>query len=148
MGVVTMPRQTNAGYVIMFTFFRRLILLECLIMLSTGCSGAPEQETRTTMDPQVPSEASKPQGNYVPGELLVKFREQVSDADAAAAVEAGGGEMVRAVFDQQIFLIRYPSAWPIEQAIERFQSLAEIEWAEPNYIRRPHSRMPSGSTQP
>lgn len=83
-----------------------------------------------------------PECTYVVGQLLVRFREPVSDVIAAALIEGEGGSMIRRLHGRQLFLIGYPTRWTIEEAIEHFEALPEIEWVEPNYTRRPYGGSP------
>jgi serine protease len=74
---------------------------------------------------------------YVPGEILVKFREGSTDAARLRAVNAiGAAALSRPVaVPDSILKIITPESADYAQALRQLQGDAEVEWAQPNYLR-------------
>ena len=120
----------------------RIVVLGLLLALS-ACACAPEQAaSETAMAPASGKPAPRSvHGEYVEGELLVKFADGIGEQQVQDLAASMGGELKRRVFDD-IFLIAYPQEESIEVMIQRFQSLPQVLWAEPNAIRRPYEGEP------
>ena len=84
--------------------------------------------------------ACYPQGatksSYVPGEVLVKFQENISRAEAQSFHEQVGSKVVKRLKRINVDLVKIPEGWTVEKAIEVYQADPGVEYAEPNYIRR------------
>jgi len=79
-------------------------------------------------------EAGQP--SYVPGEVLVKFQENVSREAAQSLHEQVGSKVIKRLKRINVDLVRIPEGWTVEKAIEVYQADPGVEYAEPNYIRR------------
>lgn len=117
---------------------RSLLIQLLLVSCASGNGLAGSNSTDTSIRPVVKPACEDEKNNYVPGQLLVKFRSETSLVQAAALIEARGGAVVKHIMQQRIFLISFPPTWCIDRAMAEFQAVPEIEWAEPNYIRRTH----------
>jgi serine protease len=74
---------------------------------------------------------------YIPGEVLVKFRDDVTSAQRARAMTEAGGSIdpsTRRVGGAQ--LMRSVDAPDARQLASTLQSRPEVLWAQPNYFRR------------
>ena len=80
-----------------------------------------------------PSRASIP---YVPGEVVVRFREGTGEELRRAALGAVGGSQTHAVGTPRVQVVRI-SGVTIEQAVERLSANPGVVWAEPNYVIQP-----------
>ena len=106
-----------------------------------ACSEAPVSPSPTT-DLDVVSSMNAPSGpEFVPGEVLVKFREGTSEtrrAEALSRANAHAAERIltatmrRAGDDEGVTLVRTQLSVP--QAVANLRAVAEVEYAEPNYI--------------
>lgn len=76
------------------------------------------------------------QPNYVPGEVLVKFRADVSQTAAQSIHERVGSKVVKHLEGVNVDLVKIPEGWTVEKAIKVYQADPGVEYAEPNYIRR------------
>jgi serine protease len=75
---------------------------------------------------------------YVPGELLVKFRDGSGDTARTRALSAirGGVSGARTRWIGDVILLGTPGEPDAELAARLLERQPEIEWAQPNYIRR------------
>ncbi|WP_247235314.1 S8 family peptidase [Telluribacter sp. SYSU D00476] len=105
----------------------------------TGCMTEPDL-VRTPQDGPA-SSARAAVDEYVPNELLVKFKAGIAESKRAEALARVNGavaeriltKMMERVGDREgIFLIRTPL--DVAEARGRLKGLGEIEYAEPNYI--------------
>ncbi len=81
----------------------------------------------------LPLFAQKSNQNYADGELLVKFK---SAAGSFAAVETNqriGAKVVETFFDLGWQRVKLPSSLSLSEAINQYQSFAEVESVQPNF---------------
>jgi len=85
---------------------------------------------------------------YRPGELLVTFksgvtRERIDEINRQLGVESIS-------YDQRFSLLHatIPDGRSVEEMVKRYSELPEVEYAEPNYLRKGMSRMPEGKESP
>jgi subtilisin family serine protease len=77
-----------------------------------------------------------PIARYAPGELLVKFRRGLSTARVTSIHRSLGSEVIERLKDIHIDRIVLPDGWSVEEAISFYRADPDVEYAEPNYIRR------------
>jgi subtilisin family serine protease len=70
---------------------------------------------------------------YVPGEMLVKFKPAVSAQSSRAAVAAIGGA-VQATLSGNLMLVKLPAGQDAAAAASAYSSDPNVEYAQPNYI--------------
>jgi len=73
---------------------------------------------------------------YVPGELLVKFRSGVSRHLAQATHRYLGSRTIKRFRRINVDHIKIPEGSSVEEAISVYRLDPDVEYAEPNYIRR------------
>ncbi|HRI43743.1 MAG TPA: S8 family peptidase [Fimbriimonadaceae bacterium] len=71
---------------------------------------------------------------YVPGEVLVKFKHTSVSPDAIRANRLIGAEVVNELTEIGVSLIRIPDTLSVENAVKYYQSIQGVEFAEPNGI--------------
>jgi uncharacterized repeat protein (TIGR01451 family) len=81
--------------------------------------------------------STQPGGDYVPGELLVKFK-----SGTPAVIEQGVHAAMGAVRKRELRLrsgrvtqIRLPHGMTVEEGVTRYRNNPNVEYAEPNYLR-------------
>lgn len=110
-------------------------------------SGPTAQEQTTTLpyslalDPDAARdlvEAIQSGAAYVPGELIVKFRDGYSDTARTRALSTirGGVSGLRTRWVGDAIVLGTPGEPDAELAAQLLQRQPEIEWAQPNYLRR------------
>lgn len=72
---------------------------------------------------------------YVPGELLVKFKPGVP-AYVMADIHRGVGARVLKSFrgDSRLYHVRIPRDWDLEKALAYYQTRADVQYAQPNFV--------------
>lgn len=73
---------------------------------------------------------------YVPGELLVKFRSGVSRHLARATHRSFGSRPIKRFRRINVDHIKIPEGWSVEEAVAIYMLDPDVEYVEPNYIRR------------
>jgi thermitase len=71
---------------------------------------------------------------YVPGEVLVKFKRTSVSPEAVRANRLIGAEVVDELTGIGVSLIRIPDTLSVENAVKYYQSVPGVEFAEPNGI--------------
>jgi len=70
---------------------------------------------------------------YIEGELLVKFKEDVSRDEAEAIISRKGASVIKILEGIQVYHIRLPKGKEVEEAVKEFSAIPEVQYAEPNY---------------
>ncbi len=73
---------------------------------------------------------------YVAGEVLVKFKENISRTEAKSLHRQLGSKILKYFEGINVDLVKIREGWTVEKAIEVYQADPNVEYAEPNYIRR------------
>lgn len=73
---------------------------------------------------------------YIPGQVLVKFNEGVSEEQAQALHDRLGSAILKHFQKLHIDLVKIKSGLTVEEAIRLYQGDPQVAYAEPNYIRR------------
>lgn len=119
-------------------------LLICLILaacgsqksadISSGASKTTVSKPRVTLQ-SILSETDK--GKYVQGELLVKFRSGTAKASAQKAHQTAGATVIqRLKIVPDVERVRLSNGLSVKDAITQYMSNPDVEYAEPNYIRK------------
>lgn len=70
---------------------------------------------------------------YEAGELLVKFKEKITDERALEIISEQGASLIQELEGINVYHIQLREGQDVEDAVEDFSSLPEVEYAEPNY---------------
>ncbi|MCL5022312.1 MAG: type II secretion system secretin GspD [Nitrospirae bacterium] len=76
------------------------------------------------------------ENRYLQGELMVKFREGVSDEAAREIIAKEGATVIRFLEGIKVYQIRLKKGEEVEDAMKEFAALSEVQYAEPNYTMR------------
>jgi|Deesub1362A_J573_1020465.scaffolds.fasta_scaffold00013_46 general secretion pathway protein D len=90
-----------------------------------------EELQRITSEKQ--DEFARKQKQYAEGELLVKFKPDVTEQEALNLISEKGAEVIKFFEDLRIYHVKIREGLTVEDALEEFLSLPEVEYAEPNY---------------
>ena len=71
--------------------------------------------------------------NYVPGQVLVSFKDGVDEQAIQDIKKAMSLETIRIVSRPNLFLMRIVNESSVEAVIERLRDFPEVSYAEPNY---------------
>jgi len=70
---------------------------------------------------------------YTPGELLVKFKDTVTEEQSRQIIENQGASIIKYFKPIRVYHIRLKKDQDVEKAVEDFSALPEVEYAEPDY---------------
>ncbi|HXX56875.1 MAG TPA: type II secretion system secretin GspD [Thermodesulfovibrionales bacterium] len=73
---------------------------------------------------------------YAEGELLVKFREGVADQTARDIISIKHASVIKVMEGLRIYHILLPKGQTVEEGVQAFSAIPEVEYAEPNYIMK------------
>ena len=73
---------------------------------------------------------------YVPGEVLVKFKANVSLTEAESLHRRLGSKILKHFEGTNVDLVRIKEGWTVEEAIGAYEADPNVKYAEPNYTRR------------
>ena len=73
---------------------------------------------------------------YRPGEILVKFKGDVSQTRIQEINEALGTKTIQYFESSGFYLLKITSENSVEITVKQYTELPEVEYAEPNYIRK------------
>jgi len=71
---------------------------------------------------------------FVPGEIMVKFKEGVPEEKVHAIISQKEATVIRLMDKIGVYLLKLKKNQSVEDAVEEFSALPEVEYAEPNYI--------------
>ena len=107
-----------------------------LTVLYAGASVGCIPETSGTGTQVKVHQASSEASPYVPGEVLVKFKPDVSKERIPTLLEEMGTQVIRVFENLEVYHLRITSGESTEAVIRKFSLLNEVEYAEPNYKRK------------
>jgi len=82
--------------------------------------------------------ARKPEEQrFVPGQVLVKFQENVPQDRIVEIVQGEGGTIKSIIGRTGIHLVVLPEGVEVMEAVDRFSVYPEVRYAEPNYRTSP-----------
>ena len=70
---------------------------------------------------------------FAEGEILVKFRDDVPEEKAHEIISQHGAGILRYMEKLRVYLLKLKKGESVEDAIEEFSALPEVQYAEPNY---------------
>ena len=103
-----------------------------LVFLTPHIVKDAEDLGQITTDKQ--KDFAKSEGQYVEGELLVKFKDGVSDETAQEIINGKGASLINILKGINVYHIKFGKGQDVEDAVEEFLSMPEVKYAEPNYI--------------
>jgi hypothetical protein len=72
--------------------------------------------------------------NYIPGEILIKFKDGTDVESIKAIQEKFGLRTIKIMSKQNIYRMKIQNGSSVQEVIKRLQSFKEVEYSEPNYI--------------
>jgi thermitase len=90
----------------------------------------------------VPSKVIAFSGEYVPDEILVRFRKSASTAEINQCLFPSGAEPISAIEDINVWVIQVPDG-TVGEAIAAISACPQVRYAEPNYVAFATDTIPS-----
>lgn len=122
------------------------IQLLVILIISTSCGTQHHEaqdksksrpqaiEIKASDQPKL-SLASGEAKNYVPGEILIKFKAGTTDQVKEAIQREVHLETIRLISKPNLYLMKILDGSSVERVMERLGKFKEIEHVEPNYVR-------------
>jgi general secretion pathway protein D len=112
-----------------------------LVFLTPHIVKDSEQLSKITR--QKHKEFSMREKHYIEGEILIKFKEDISKDRAVEIISEHGASVKEYIEDTDTYLIIPRKGQSVEEAIKEFSSMPEVLYAEPNYkikINKPNTQ--------
>lgn len=106
-------------------------LSKCVVMIAVVIFSIP---LLFAQQPSAQFFKAEPHPEYVPGEVLIKFKSQVSARDAGAQIQSYGIETVKTFDRLNIMKCNVVADTKMEDLLAQLRQDPNIEYAEPNYI--------------
>jgi len=71
---------------------------------------------------------------FAPGEIMVKFREGIPEEKVRSIISQKEATVIRFMDIPGVYLLKIKKKQSVEDAVQEFSDLPEVEYAEPNYI--------------
>lgn len=105
-----------------------------IILLSSSLLGCGSSNSISGIEQSGVSSDTKKKAEYVPGELLVKFRDGTSEVTAEALHSSIHAAKKREMKEIRVHHIKLSESITVTEAVEHYQRDPDVEYAEPNYI--------------
>jgi hypothetical protein len=117
-------------------------LVAAWLVLLTACNyNMPELASSPAPDDTViTSDGYEPVGDYNPGEVIVRFSDEVPHSEAQAYLTSAGYEVLHGFRYQRSYLVRLPDGMSVGKGIDSLNQLPGVTNAEPNYRLTPKKR--------
>ncbi|MFQ5963098.1 MAG: hypothetical protein ACE5KZ_02310 [Candidatus Scalinduaceae bacterium] len=76
------------------------------------------------------------QADYIEGEMLVKYRKEVSLERIEAINSQFGVEVIKVMPRIDVYHVKIPPDTTVIDMVEKYSNIPEVEFAEPNYQMR------------
>jgi len=125
----------------------KLLLLPAVLVISLGACRTPAVQGLCGMEQGTAATGRElweaADGNWkdmdlnqATGEILVKFKPGVTRETLDRIAQENGLKIIRLVSSPDLYLLEIRATVSEKEMIRRINSLAEVEYAEPNYTRR------------
>lgn len=82
-------------------------------------------------------EQAKQHENFVKGEIIVKFKDNATEKQIERINSSLNTKVKQKIpVGKNTFLLKLPEGLPVTKAVEKYQKLSKVEYAEPNFIQR------------
>jgi subtilisin family serine protease len=109
---------------------KRLAIIAASALVLAGCQDSSDVLAPGAAPEAAPTLSAAGNGEYVPGQILVRFR---SRANAASTASANGGSLKAEILDR-LFVMSVPAGRELN-VISALSHNPNVEFAEPDYVR-------------
>ena len=112
------------------------VVFSCAVSNPAGkkvLKNAPQSGEITIRENAQMEASPRQKQSYVPGQVLVKFKDGVDEQAIQTIKEALSLETIRVVRRPSLYLMRIVDESSVEAVIERLRDFPEVSYAEPNY---------------
>ncbi len=79
------------------------------------------------------SDKRRGEREFVPGQLLIRFKPYITEEDAQEIVSNYGAKVIKYLNHLGIYLVEIGEEKSLDEALRYFRGLQEVDYAEPNY---------------
>ena len=115
-------------------------ILLTLVLASIVVAEVKEMEEKT---PQINA-----QNKYAPGEILVKFKTGMSEAEINNMLTLYGSSIIKHVKEIDVYHLKIPSTSTVPEMVELYSKNPKCHYAEPNYIGEGGDFIPNDTSFP
>ena len=109
-----------------------------LSIMSASCTTAGTNSSQNTAEKD--KKIIKKDNKYKKGELLVKFKEGVTEEKIGNINKGKGTEVLEFIKEIKVYRLKIISNKSVEDMVEAYSKDPKVEYAEPNYIQRTMER--------
>ncbi len=117
---------------------RIILALIVLFIASVSCASAGTNSSQKAEEEN--KKIIKEDDKYKKGELLVKFKEGVTEEEIMAINKMMETEVIEVIKGIGVYRLKIISNKSVEDMVEAYSKDLRIEYAEPNYIQRTMER--------
>lgn len=114
------------------------VFFAILFIIPVYCTAAGTSNSQKTAEEN--KKIIKKDDKYKEGELLVKFKEGVSEEEISAINKEKGTEVLEFIKGIKVYRLKIISNKSVKDMAEAYSKDLRIEYAEPNYIQRTMER--------
>lgn len=103
-----------------------------LVFLTPSVVKEPARLAQITRDKE--KEFGVSEKRFAEGELLIKFKEGVTDEAAREIISGKGASVIKLMEGIKVYHIRLQRGQDVEDALKEFSKIPEVQYSEPNYI--------------
>ena len=115
--------------------FTPLLLLALFLFGLWSCSQMTGREAGERKEISEAKMGQNVSGDYKPKEVIVKFRDDVPEAEIERIARSENLVIMKAL-SRRVSLFRIKGTSSVEDTIEALKSREEVEYAEPNYVQK------------
>jgi subtilisin family serine protease len=116
--------------------FRRNDKIGCFVWFCRGVRSSILLALVLILCPVSAFPGAQSTAQYAPGEILVKFKEGLSREYTGGIYRSLGFKALEQARKLPIDRIKIPDGWSVQEAVSFYRADPDVEYAEPNYIRR------------
>lgn len=103
-----------------------------LVFLTPSVVKEPARLAQITRDKE--KEFGVSEKRFAGGELLVKFKDGITDEAARGIISGKGASVIKFMESIRVYHIRLQAGQDVVDAVKEFSRMPEVQYAEPNYI--------------
>jgi subtilisin family serine protease len=118
----------------------KLMLVSMLVAASVLIVGCSQQDDSVNVNSSQKELSVAPTQKYVPGQLIVKFKDGQTLKSKTDVMQAFGGSVIQKIYGSKLkgtdngSVYLYNIKTSVESAISKLTQMPNVEYAEPNYI--------------
>ena len=124
----------------------RIMIPIALLFMVAACASQEQPEAKETSEVRsmhaagaganrMPSDGATTGRPYVPGQILVRFRNGIEAQEVERIQAEAGLQVLKVASAPDLYLMKITDGCAVEDMLVRLKKYPEIVYAEPNYVR-------------